>query len=134
MDGGAAIPVKKVAVGDRSFAEEVRKLQMGAGEEFHGETILCVTKALLQAGVSYIGGYPGAPMSHLIDVMADAKDEILDPMGIQFEQSASEAAAATAASRTRSTRIPSPRATSSPSASTLSDRARPTAASAPAAV
>ena len=94
MDGGAAIPVKKVAVGDRSFAEEVRKLQMGAGEEFHGETILCVTKALLQAGVAYIGGYPGAPMSHLIDVMADAKDEILDPMGIQFEQSASEAAAA----------------------------------------
>ena len=33
-------------------------------------------------------------MSHLIDVLADASDEILEPMGITYEQSASEAGAA----------------------------------------
>jgi indolepyruvate ferredoxin oxidoreductase alpha subunit len=80
--------------GERSFTKEIKKLQLGAGEEFHGEAILAVTKALLQAGVAYVGGYPGAPMSHLIDVLADASEEILEPLGIQFEQSASEAGAA----------------------------------------
>ncbi|MDP6428441.1 MAG: thiamine pyrophosphate-dependent enzyme, partial [Rhodospirillales bacterium] len=94
MDGGSA-PVGLIQrSGERSFAEEVKKLQLGAGEEFHGEAILAVTKALLQAGVAYVGGYPGAPMSHLIDVLADASEEILEPLGIQFEQSASEAGAA----------------------------------------
>ena len=33
-------------------------------------------------------------MSHLIDVLADASEEILKPMGIHYEQSASEAGAA----------------------------------------
>ncbi len=79
---------------ERSFATEVHKLTLGAGETFHGETILALTKALLQAGVSYVGGYPGAPISHLMDVLADAKDEVLEPMGVQFESSASEAGAA----------------------------------------
>ncbi len=79
---------------ERSFANEVRQLTLGAGEIFHGEAILAVTKALLQSGISYVGGYPGAPMSHLLDVLADASDEILEPHGIQFEQSASEAGAA----------------------------------------
>jgi indolepyruvate ferredoxin oxidoreductase, alpha subunit len=32
---------------ERSFKEEVKKLRLGAGEEFHGEAILAVTKALL---------------------------------------------------------------------------------------
>jgi indolepyruvate ferredoxin oxidoreductase alpha subunit len=53
---------------ERSFAEEISRLSLGAGEEFHGEGILAVTKALLQSGVSYIGGYQGAPVSHLPDV------------------------------------------------------------------
>ena len=39
---------------------------------FEGEAILAVTKALLQAGVGYVGGYQGAPVSHLMDVLADA--------------------------------------------------------------
>ncbi len=94
MDG-ASVPVGLIhRPGERSFTEEVKKLQLGDGEVFHGEAILAVTKALLQAGVSYVGGYPGAPMSHLIDVLADASEEILEPLGIQFEQSASEAGAA----------------------------------------
>lgn len=68
-------------------------LRLGDGEKLHGEGILAVTKALLQSGVSYIGGYQGAPISHLIDVFADSR-EILGELGIHFEQSASEAAAA----------------------------------------
>ena len=41
---------------ERSFAEEVKSLRLGAGERFEGETILAVTKALLEAGVGYVGG------------------------------------------------------------------------------
>ncbi len=79
---------------ERSFAREVEKLKLGAGEVFEGEAILAVTKALLQAGVAYVGGYPGAPVSHLMDVLAEAREPVLEPMGITFEQSASEAGAA----------------------------------------
>jgi indolepyruvate ferredoxin oxidoreductase alpha subunit len=80
---------------ERSFKQEVKKLRLGAGEEFHGEGILAVTKALLQSGVSYVSGYQGAPVSHLIDVLADA-DDVLQELGIRFEASANEAAAAAA--------------------------------------
>jgi indolepyruvate ferredoxin oxidoreductase, alpha subunit len=80
---------------ERSFKQEVKKLRLCAGEEFHGEGILAVTKALLQAGVSYVSGYQGAPVSHLIDVLADA-DDVLQELGIRFEASANEAAAAAA--------------------------------------
>ena len=51
---------------ERSFAKEVASLRLGEGEVFHGEGILAVTKALLQSGVSYVGGYQGAPVSHEI--------------------------------------------------------------------
>jgi indolepyruvate ferredoxin oxidoreductase alpha subunit len=79
---------------ERSFVHDAEKLLLGNGEVFHGEVILAVTKALLQSGVSYVGGYPGAPVSHLMDVLADARDTVLEPYGIYFEQSASEAGAA----------------------------------------
>ncbi len=78
---------------ERSFVEEVKKLRLGAGEVFRGEGILAVTKALLESGVSYVAGYQGAPISHLMDVLADAQD-ILAEHGIRFESSASEATAA----------------------------------------
>jgi indolepyruvate ferredoxin oxidoreductase alpha subunit len=78
---------------ERSFKKEVQKLHLGAGEEFRGEGILAVTKALLECGVSYVAGYQGAPVSHLIDVLHDAND-ILDDLGVRFESSASEATAA----------------------------------------
>src|SRR5512140_3668216 len=78
---------------ERSFVEEVKKLRLGAGEVFRGEGILAVTKALLESGVAYVSGYQGAPISHLMDVLADAQD-ILAEHGIRFENSASEATAA----------------------------------------
>ena len=78
---------------ERSFAKEVESLRLGAGAEFRGEGILAVTKALLQSGVAYVGGYQGAPISHLMDVLADAED-ILTELGVHFEASASEATAA----------------------------------------
>ena len=78
---------------ERSFAEEVKKLRLKEGEVFSGEGILAVTKALLESGVSYVAGYQGAPISHLMDVLADAND-ILQEHGIRFENSASEATAA----------------------------------------
>src|SRR5687767_14345444 len=85
--GGAPI------MAERSFKEEVEKLKLGAGEEFRGEGILAITKALLESGVSYVAGYQGAPISHLMDVLADAND-ILQDLGVHFENSANEAAAA----------------------------------------
>jgi indolepyruvate ferredoxin oxidoreductase alpha subunit len=78
---------------ERSFAKEVQDLKLGDGQEFHGEGILAITKALLQSGVGYVAGYQGAPISHLMDVLADA-EEILDELDVHFEASASEATAA----------------------------------------
>src|ERR1700692_320144 len=78
---------------ERSFAREVQDLKLKAGETFRGEGILAITKALLQSGVAYVGGYQGAPISHLMDVLADAKS-VLDSLGVHFEPSASEATAA----------------------------------------
>jgi indolepyruvate ferredoxin oxidoreductase alpha subunit len=78
---------------ERSFASEVLKLRAGAGEVVEAEGILAVTKALLESGVSYVGGYPGAPISHLMDVLADAQG-ILSEVGVHFEACASEASAA----------------------------------------
>jgi indolepyruvate ferredoxin oxidoreductase alpha subunit len=78
---------------ERSFAREVQSLRLGAGQTFEGEAILAVTKALLQSGVAYVGGYQGAPVSHLMDVLADAEG-LLAELGVRFEASASEATAA----------------------------------------
>jgi indolepyruvate ferredoxin oxidoreductase, alpha subunit len=80
-------------VAERSFEKEAQSLRLGEGAEFRGEGILAVTKALLQSGVAYVGGYQGAPISHLMDVLADAED-ILRELGVHFEASASEATAA----------------------------------------
>jgi len=82
---------------ERSFAREVRQLTVPAGTEFRGEGILAVTKALLEAGVGYVTGYQGSPISHLMDVLADAQP-ILNELGVYFEPAASEAAAAAALS------------------------------------
>jgi indolepyruvate ferredoxin oxidoreductase alpha subunit len=78
---------------ERFFKKEVQKLYLGEGQEFHGEGILAVTKALLQSGISYVAGYQGAPISHLMDVLTDANDILMD-LGVHFEHSASEATAA----------------------------------------
>jgi indolepyruvate ferredoxin oxidoreductase, alpha subunit len=78
---------------ERSFKAEVEDLKLGAGQTFTGEGILAITKALLENGVGYVGGYQGAPISHLMDVLADAEDLMTD-LGVRFEANASEAAAA----------------------------------------
>ncbi len=78
---------------ERSFKSEVKHLRLGKGDTFTGEGILAITKALLENGVGYVGGYQGAPISHLMDVLSDA-EELLEELGVRFEASASEAAAA----------------------------------------
>ena len=76
-----------------SFSEEIKSLQLGAGQTFHGEGILAITKGLLQSGVSYVGGYQGAPVSHLLDVMVQARP-YLDTLGVHVEACSNEASAA----------------------------------------
>ena len=78
---------------ERSFKKEVQALKLGDGETFRGEGILAVTKALLQSGVSYVGGYQGAPVSHLLDVLVDA-EEIMGELGVHLETCSNEASAA----------------------------------------
>jgi len=76
-----------------SFHEEIKALRMGKGEVFQGEGILAITKGLLQSGVSYVGGYQGAPVSHLLDVMVQAKP-YMDELGVHVEACSNEASAA----------------------------------------
>jgi len=78
---------------ERSFASEIDKLKLGAGDTFHGEGILAVTKALLQSGVAYVGGYQGSPVSHLLDVMVSARDYLAE-LGVHVEACSNEASAA----------------------------------------
>ena len=76
-----------------SFSREVSMLRRGSGETFEGEGILAIAKALLQSGVAYVGGYQGAPVSHLMDVLVQAKDYLAD-LGVHVEACANEASAA----------------------------------------
>src|SRR5438105_5776616 len=76
-----------------SFSKEIESLRLGAGDTFHGEGILAITKALLQSGVAYVGGYQGAPVSHLLDVMVQAQP-YLDRLGVHVEACSNEASAA----------------------------------------
>ena len=76
-----------------SFTQEIESLRLGAGETVHGEGILAITKALLQSGVAYVGGYQGAPVSHLLDVMVQARP-YLSELGVHVEACANEASAA----------------------------------------
>ena len=76
-----------------SFHEEIKSLRKGDGEVFRGEGILAITKGLLQSGVAYVGGYQGAPVSHLLDVMVQAKP-YMDELGVHVEACSNEASAA----------------------------------------
>ncbi|HZY20028.1 MAG TPA: indolepyruvate ferredoxin oxidoreductase subunit alpha [Ramlibacter sp.] len=76
-----------------SFGKEIELLRKKRGETFHGEGILAITKALLQSGVAYVGGYQGAPVSHLLDVMVQAKP-YMDELGVHVEACSNEASAA----------------------------------------
>ena len=76
-----------------SFHQEIARLRLGDGEVFHGEGILAVTKALLQSGVTYVGGYQGSPISHLLDVLVQARP-YLDELGVHVEACTNESSAA----------------------------------------
>ena len=78
---------------ERSFKKEVEALKLGDGDLFEGEGILAVTKALLQSGVSYVGGYQGSPVSNLLDVMVQAKD-YMEELGVHVEACTNESSAA----------------------------------------
>jgi indolepyruvate ferredoxin oxidoreductase alpha subunit len=75
------------------FTEQIEQLRLGTGDTFHGEGILAITKALLQSGVAYVGGYQGAPVSHLLDVLVQARP-YLDTLGVHVEACSNEASAA----------------------------------------
>src|SRR4029077_993727 len=91
--GNTTAACSAAATMEVQFTEEVERLRLGAGATFHGEGILAVTKALLQSGVSYVGGYQGAPVSHLLDVMVEAED-LLAELGVHVEACSNEASAA----------------------------------------
>ena len=76
-----------------SFAKEIELLRLGAGQAFHGEGILAITKGLLQSGVAYVGGYQGAPVSHLMDVLVQARG-LMGELGVHVEACSNEASAA----------------------------------------
>ena len=78
---------------ERSFHKEIEQLRQGDNGNFQGEGILAVTKALLQSGVGYVGGYQGAPVSHLLDVLVQAR-ELMGELGVHVEANSSEASAA----------------------------------------
>ena len=78
---------------ERQFTNEIALLKLRQGEVFRGEGILAVTKALLQSGVSYVGGYQGAPISALLDVMVQAR-EYMRELGVHVEACTNGAAAA----------------------------------------
>lgn len=81
-----------------SFQEKNALLRLGTGQAFHGEATLAVTKALLQSGVSYIGGYRGAAphlpdVLDVLDVLGDA-GALVDELGVHVAAAANEAGAA----------------------------------------
>ena len=51
---------------ERFSANEIDSLKLGEGDIFHGEGILAVTGAPFRSGVSRVGGYRGAPVSHWV--------------------------------------------------------------------
>ncbi|MCX7967742.1 MAG: thiamine pyrophosphate-dependent enzyme [Armatimonadetes bacterium] len=73
---------------------EIEQLKKGEGEVIWADGCLAILKALLESGVAYLGGYPGAPVSNLTDAFLDAEERILKPMGIFVANNVNEAAAA----------------------------------------
>lgn len=74
--------------------ENLEQLNLGEGDVLYGDTPLAILKSLLQAGVSYLGGYPGSPTAGLIDVISQSYDPFLKDRGIYFDCSGNEASAA----------------------------------------
>jgi indolepyruvate ferredoxin oxidoreductase alpha subunit len=75
-------------------AHEIAQLTKGEGEVIWADGCLAILKALLESGVAYLGGYPGAPVSNLTDAFLDAEEPILKPMGVFVANNVNEASAA----------------------------------------
>lgn len=75
-------------------AHEIEQLAKGNGEVIWADGCLAILKALLESGVAYVGGYPGAPVSNLTDAFMDAEDRILKPIGIFVANNVNESSAA----------------------------------------
>lgn len=75
-------------------SDEIAQLKGGRGDTLYGDGALVVLKALLESGISYFGGYPGAPTANVLDAFADAYEPILKDYGCYFETSSNEMAAA----------------------------------------
>ncbi|MDP6511115.1 MAG: indolepyruvate ferredoxin oxidoreductase subunit alpha [Dehalococcoidia bacterium] len=79
----------------RNYSDDaIAQLNFGRGQVLRGDAFLILTKAMLQSGVGYLGGYPGAPVSGLYDVMEDAYHPVLESLGVVVNASANEASAA----------------------------------------
>lgn len=74
--------------------KQLEQLNYGRGETFYGDTPLVILKSFLQSGVSYLGGYPGAPTASLIDAISESYEGYLKERGIYFDCSSNEASAA----------------------------------------
>ena len=74
--------------------EQLHQLDYNEGQTLYGDTPLVILKSFLQSGVSYLGGYPGAPTASLIDAISDSYEPILKSKGIYFDCSGNEASAA----------------------------------------
>ncbi len=80
----------------RSYTEDdINQLMLGDGNSMTGDMGMFFLKACLESGISFAAGYPGAPTSNVMDLLADSNDMILRKSGIYFESSTNEAAAAT---------------------------------------
>ncbi len=79
----------------RNYSKDtLAQLSYGKGQTLKGDMALIMLKAMLESGVVYMGGYPGAPTSSIYDAMSDAYEDVLKPMGVYVEGSINEAAAA----------------------------------------
>ena len=80
----------------RSYSgSDLKQLELKKGSSITADMGLFFLKGSLEAGISYASGYPGAPTSNVMDLLGDAYLPILKKMGIYFESSTNEAAAAT---------------------------------------
>lgn len=81
-------------MGRTYLAHEIAQLTAGEGAVIWADGCLAILKALLESGVAYVGGYPGAPVSNLTDAFLDAEERILKPMGVFVANNVNEASAA----------------------------------------
>jgi indolepyruvate ferredoxin oxidoreductase alpha subunit len=75
------------------FTKEVEQLRLGAGDLSMARASSPSPRRCCSPGVAYVGGYQGAPVSHLLDVMVQARP-YLDELGVHVEACSNEASAA----------------------------------------